>query len=44
MITEKEASLQRAEKSLVAQTRDQDGEQIEIFRGFRKVEEHRLRV
>jgi len=44
MITEKEVSLKRAEKSLAAKTRDQVGEQIEIFRGFRKVEEHRLSV
>lgn len=44
MITPKERALERAATTLQEKTRKKHGGNIEIFRGFRKIEEHRLRM
>ena len=44
MITPNEHALEIAARALREKTLKRGGESIEIFRGFRKVEEHRLRM
>jgi [protein-PII] uridylyltransferase len=44
MITPNEQALEIAARALREKTLKRGGESIEIFRGFRKVEEHRLRM
>ena len=45
MITPKERALEQAARTLQEKaSRKKQGESIEIFRGFRKIEEHRLRM
>jgi [protein-PII] uridylyltransferase len=44
MITPKERALEQAARALHEKARKKTGENIEIFRGFRKIEEHRLRM
>lgn len=44
MITPKERALEQAAKSLQEKARKKKDDSIEIFRGFRKIEEHRLRI
>lgn len=44
MITPKERALEQAARTLHEKARRKVGENIEIFRGFRKIEEHRLRM
>lgn len=44
MITPKERGLERAAKALHEKARKKHGEAIDIFKGFRKIEEHRLRM
>lgn len=44
MITPKERALETAAKSLQERARKKHGESVEIFKGFRKIEEHRLRM
>jgi [protein-PII] uridylyltransferase len=44
MITPKEHALENAARALREKALKRVGESIEIFRGFRKVEEHRLRM
>lgn len=44
MITPKERALEQAARALHEKARKKHGENIEIFRGFRKIEEHRLRM
>lgn len=44
MITHKERALEQAAKSLRERTARRRGGTVDVFRGFRKVEEHRLRM
>ena len=44
MITPNEHALENAARALREKALKRVGESIEIFRGFRKVEEHRLRM
>jgi len=44
MITPKERALEQAARTLHDKARKRTGESIEIFRNFRKIEEHRLRM
>jgi [protein-PII] uridylyltransferase len=44
MITPKERALELAARTLHEKARKKVGESVEIFRGFRKIEEHRLRM
>ena len=44
MITPNEHALELAARTLREKNLKRGGESIEIFRGFRKVEEHRLRM
>lgn len=44
MITPKERALEQAARALQEKARKRIGESVEIFRSFRKIEEHRLRM
>ncbi len=44
MITPKERALEQAARTLHDKARKKQGESVEIFRNFRKIEEHRLRM
>jgi len=44
MITPKERALEQAARGLHEKARKKTGNSIEVFRGFRKIEEHRLRM
>lgn len=44
MITQRERVLEKAAKQLQEKTRKKQGGNVEIFRNFRKIEEHRLRM
>ncbi len=44
MITPKERALELAARALHEKARKKVGQSVEIFRGFRKIEEHRLRM
>jgi len=44
MISPKEHALEQAARALQEKARKRTGESVEIFRSFRKIEEHRLRI